>query len=246
VIVEYKTNEMGKKVKVTRKIRMHLVKERVHRAVAERKQWAKFGLEAGKPPGPDVSTTTVGEKVFLRLSAGGSRASEEEAEEKQKRKELAGKKILCRICKGDHFTTKCPYKDTLKPIDELERSVKPVTGSPALGESEVKSYVPPHLRNAEGRGEGYSERERREENTLRVTNLSEDTTDEDLRALFCGFGPTTRVFLPKDRETNMCRGFAFVSFVNRDDAQRALEALNGYGYDNLILHVEWSKPNPDK
>lgn len=27
--------------------------------------------------------------------------------------QLQNKKILCRICKGDHFTTKCPYKDSL-------------------------------------------------------------------------------------------------------------------------------------
>jgi hypothetical protein len=26
---------------------------------------------------------------------------------------LGGKKILCRVCQGDHFTTKCPYKETL-------------------------------------------------------------------------------------------------------------------------------------
>jgi hypothetical protein len=26
---------------------------------------------------------------------------------------LGGKKILCRVCQGDHFTSKCPYKETL-------------------------------------------------------------------------------------------------------------------------------------
>ena len=37
------------------------------------------------------------------------------------------------------------------------------------------------------------------------------------------------------------QGFAFVSYHNREDAARAMEALNGYGYDHLILNVEWSK-----
>lgn len=37
---------------------------------------------------------------------------------------MIGKKILCRICKGDHFTTKCPYKDTLQPLDELNKDLE--------------------------------------------------------------------------------------------------------------------------
>jgi translation initiation factor 3 subunit G len=42
----------------------------VEHAVAERKTWAKFGLEKGKKAGPDGATTTVGETVFLKLTAG--------------------------------------------------------------------------------------------------------------------------------------------------------------------------------
>lgn len=38
--------------------------------VAERKNWAKFGQEKGNKPGPDRATTTVGENVSLKLSAG--------------------------------------------------------------------------------------------------------------------------------------------------------------------------------
>ena len=37
------------------------------------------------------------------------------------------------------------------------------------------------------------------------------------------------------------KGFAFISYYNRDDAQRAMDNLNGYGYDHLILRVEFSK-----
>lgn len=77
--------------------------------------------------------------------------------------------------------------------------------------------------------------------TVRVTNLSEDTKEPDVRDLFCRFGPIKRVFLARHMETNTCKGFAFVNFESRNDAQAAIEKMNGKPYANLILQVEWSK-----
>jgi hypothetical protein len=37
-----------------------------------------------------------------------------------------------------------------------------------------------------------------------------------------------------------------VSVPCRDDADRAIRTLNGYGYDNLILHVEWAAPRAER
>ena len=42
------------------------------------------------------------------------------------------------------------------------------------------------------------------------------------------------------------RGFAFVSFVHKEDAARAMEKLQGFGYDHLILKLEWARPNAPK
>ena len=55
---------------VTRKIKRVLQKSLVDHTVAERQHWAKFGQEKGKKAGPDRATTTVGENVYLKLSAG--------------------------------------------------------------------------------------------------------------------------------------------------------------------------------
>jgi len=79
--------------------------------------------------------------------------------------------------------------------------------------------------------------------TLRVSNLSDDTSEDDLQQLFRPFGPITRTYLAKDRNTGYSRGFAFVNFVRREDAARAMEALAGYGYDHLILQIEFAKPS---
>ena len=56
--------------KITRKIKRTLQKSVVEHQVAERQKWTKFGAEKGNARGPDRATTTVGENVFLTLSAG--------------------------------------------------------------------------------------------------------------------------------------------------------------------------------
>ena len=77
--------------------------------------------------------------------------------------------------------------------------------------------------------------------TLRVTNISEDTQENDLRELFGGFGKVARVYVGRDRETGAGKGFAFVSFDDKAAAQKAIDKVNGRGYDNLILSVQWSR-----
>jgi len=81
---------------------------------------------------------------------------------------------------------------------------------------------------------------------LRVYNLSKNAVEMDLRELFGHYGRITRVFIGKDYDTGESRGFAFVTFCNREDAAVALENLNGYGYGYLILKVEWAKPRKNK
>lgn len=65
--------------------------------------------------------------------------------------------------------------------------------------------------------------------------------EQDLRDMFERFGRVTRVFLAKDRDTGRAKGFAFISFVDRTDAARACEKMDGFGYRHLILRVEFAK-----
>jgi translation initiation factor 3 subunit G len=71
--------------------------------------------------------------------------------------------------------------------------------------------------------------------TLRVTNLSEDVQESDLWDLFGRFGRISRIYVGKDQETGLCKGFAFVSFEDRAEAERAMKKINGLPYDHLIL-----------
>ena len=81
---------------------------------------------------------------------------------------------------------------------------------------------------------------------LRVSNLTKDAEEMDLRELFGSFGRITRVFIAKEHTTRESRGFGFVTFQDRQDAESAIEALNGHGYGYLILKIEWAKPRKIK
>lgn len=116
--------------------------------------------------------------------------------------------------------------------------------APAASGATGGKYVPPSMRGGASRpGEsmGRPGGSREDLPTLRVTNISEDTQESDLRELFGTFGRVARVYVGRDRETGIGKGFAFVSFDERAIAQRAMEKLNGKGYDNLILSVQWSR-----
>ncbi|EDO28857.1 predicted protein, partial [Nematostella vectensis] len=89
---------------------------RVAKEIAKRKLWKKFGDSKNDKPGPNKTTTNVCDDVFLILT---SNKENPDATEEDPLKKLSGQKIVqCRICKGDHWTTKCPYKDQLEVIHQ--------------------------------------------------------------------------------------------------------------------------------
>ncbi|EJT99240.1 eukaryotic translation initiation factor 3 [Dacryopinax primogenitus] len=257
-VVEYTTNEEGKKIKITRKIRKMLKTSVVDHAVAERKHWTKFGIEKGNKAGPDRATTTVSEPIELKLQAGGVKQAEPEQDDAAAMKaKLGNKKVVCRICQGDHFTARCPYKETLEPMGlgapgaetPMDGADTPQNEPAAAAPTTGGKYVPPSMRAGASRGgeSMYKAGGSREDMpTLRVTNLSEDAEEDDLRDLFQRFGRVARVFIGRDRETGVGKGYAFVSFEDRDSAQRALDRVHGMGYANLILSVQWSVPREQR
>lgn len=85
------------------------------------------------------------------------------------------------------------------------------------------------MRGGVGRAGESMNRPREDLPTLRVTNVSEDANEDDLRELFSRFGRVHRVYIGRDRETGHGKGYAFVSFEDRAVAERAMHRIHGMG-----------------
>src|SRR5271156_2883371 len=78
--------------------------------------------------------------------------------------------------------------------------------------------------------------------SLFVGNMSFQTTESELRALFEPFGQVTRVHLAMDRETGRARGFAFIEMPNDDEAAKAIAGLDGKEAGGRNLKVNEARP----
>jgi translation initiation factor 3 subunit G len=251
ITTEYTIDEDGKRVKIVRYFRMERLK--VSKSIAMRKNWRKFGAASGDAAGPNHTNTNICDDIQMDFVGKDTdtKPAGAEAEGLGNLKKMGKGFVKCRYCEMDHWSTTCPYKDKLEMIGKGKEGegAGAASGLGAQSKDDDKSkpgkYVPPSLRDGGNRkGEVMmTNRSKDEANTIRVTNLPEDIQDGDIRELFQPFGRISRIFLAKDKHTGQSKGFAFVSFERRDDAQKAVMMVNGHGYANLILNVEWAKPS---
>jgi RNA recognition motif-containing protein len=81
---------------------------------------------------------------------------------------------------------------------------------------------------------------------LFVGNLSYSTTEADLRTYFGTVAPPTQVVLPVDRETGRPRGFAFVEYQDRAQAEQAIQRFNGQVFNGRPLAVSEARAREDR
>lgn len=81
---------------------------------------------------------------------------------------------------------------------------------------------------------------------LYVGNLSYETTEEDLRKSFEAFGTVDSVAVVTDKYTGKSKGFAFVEMGSREEAQAAMNALNGSQVGDRTLKVDEARPRPER
>ena len=77
--------------------------------------------------------------------------------------------------------------------------------------------------------------------TLYIANLSEDTSELDIREEFEVFGAVKSVKLVADPETGSPKGYAFVEMANKAEAELALEDINGQQIKGQEVKVSYAR-----
>ncbi len=79
-----------------------------------------------------------------------------------------------------------------------------------------------------------------------VGNLSYNTSEDSLRNAFEGYGEVASVNVIKDRMTGQSRGFAFVEMPSDDQAQSAIDGLNGQELDGRQLRINIARRRDER
>ena len=83
-------------------------------------------------------------------------------------------------------------------------------------------------------------------NKLYIGGLAYSVTDEDLNSLCSQHGSVESATVVKDRDTNNSRGFGFVEMSTQEEAEKAIQALNGTDLQGRTIMVNVAKPREDR
>ncbi len=81
---------------------------------------------------------------------------------------------------------------------------------------------------------------------LYVGGLPYSVTDEQLQEMFTAHGAVESAKVITDRFTDNSRGFGFVEMSTQQEAEKAIEALNGTEHQGRTLTVNMSRPREDR
>ena len=208
-------DEKGTIYKHTKIFRLEKHEITLPKKVAERRRWAKFGVSKGLPPGPDTaSTNRVFDEVFFEFTNNKSIVDDTEDSNLGIFSNNNKNVVTCKYCGGNHWSIKCKNK----PVDNKKNVSE---------ENNNNKYVPKFKREGE-------KSRNKNRNTLRISNISENAEEQDIRELFYNYGRITKLYYNK-------KGFAFLSYSDLNSCEKAIEAVNGHPYDYLILSVEMAE-----
>lgn len=81
---------------------------------------------------------------------------------------------------------------------------------------------------------------------LFVGNIDWGTNDEQLKELFAQHGEVEEAVIIKDKFSGRSKGFGFVTFVNDEDADKAIAALNEYDLNGRNIVVNEARPREER
>jgi RNA recognition motif-containing protein len=81
---------------------------------------------------------------------------------------------------------------------------------------------------------------------LYVGNLGYTVSSSDLEALFASFGTVESAQVIEDRDSGRSKGFGFVEMSSDQEAQAAIQGLNGQDHGGRPLTVNEAKPREER
>jgi len=212
-VITYKKDNEGLISKHTKIYRLETHKSILPKNVIERRGWSKFGVSKGLPSGPDsASTNIVVDEVFFEFTNNNKIADDKE--EPNSLFSSTKNAVTCKHCGGNHWSIKCSNKELSITKDPIESQV-----------SSTK-YVPKFKRDG-----AEPQAQNRNRNTIKITNITDTATEQDIRDLFINYGRITKLYYNN-------KGFAYLTFSELHSCEKAIEIVDGHPYDHLILKVE--------
>ncbi len=78
-----------------------------------------------------------------------------------------------------------------------------------------------------------------------IGNISRESTENEVRALFEEYGTVDSINLIRDNYTKMLKGFGFIEMSETEDAEKAIKSLDGQMFNGRPLTVNVAKPKTD-
>ncbi len=78
-----------------------------------------------------------------------------------------------------------------------------------------------------------------------VGNIAYEMSEDDLRNAFSTYGEVESVRIITDRFTGRSKGFGFVEMTDAENAQKAIDEMNGRELNGRALRVNEARPRPD-
>ena len=79
-----------------------------------------------------------------------------------------------------------------------------------------------------------------------VGNLNYKVNEEDLKDIFEEYGTVSSSKIIMDKYSGRSKGFGFVSMENNDEANKAIEELNGATLENRVMVVNEARPRTNR
>jgi len=79
-----------------------------------------------------------------------------------------------------------------------------------------------------------------------VGNLNYKVSEEDLKDIFEEYGTVSSSKIIMDKYSGRSKGFGFVSMENNDEANKAIEELNGATLENRVMVVNEARPRTNR